>query len=134
VLETYPEKVKMVFKNFPLKMHKFATPAALAALSAERQGKFWEFHDRLFDNYKQLSDQKIKDIASELQLNQEKFEKDMKSPSIQAKVRRDYQEGTRVNVRGTPTVFINGRRLKNRTLEGFRDVIEKELERLNKKK
>lgn len=115
-------------------MHKFATPAALAALSAERQGKFWEFHDRLFDNYKQLSDQKIKDIASELQLNQEQFEKDMKSPSIQAKVRRDYQEGTQVNVRGTPTVFINGRRLKNRTLKGFRDVIEKELERLNKKK
>ncbi|MDH3567988.1 MAG: thioredoxin domain-containing protein, partial [Desulfobacteraceae bacterium] len=66
VLENNPENVKIVFKNFPLRRHKYATKAAMAALAADGQGKFWAFHDRLFENYKQLSDQKINDIARDL--------------------------------------------------------------------
>jgi protein-disulfide isomerase len=54
VLEQYPNQVKLVYKNFPLRNHKFAKPAASAALAAGEQGKFWEFHDKLFQNYNQL--------------------------------------------------------------------------------
>ncbi len=80
VLENNPEKVKIVFKNFPLRRHKYATKAAMAALTADGQGKFWAFHDQLFEKYKQLSDQKIKDIARDLGFDMEKFEKQMKNP------------------------------------------------------
>jgi protein-disulfide isomerase len=82
VLDTYPESVRIVFKNFPLKIHKFATKAAIAAMAADSQGRFWEFHDLLFDNFGKLNDQKIKEIATELGLNQEKFETEKKNLKI----------------------------------------------------
>ena len=133
VLDTYPETVRIVFKNFPLKIHKFATKAAIAAMAANSQERFWEFHDLLFDNFGQLNDQKIKEIATELGLNQEKFEKEKKNLKILAKVRRDFQDGRKAGVRGTPTIFINGKKLKNRTLKGFKVIIDKELDRIKKK-
>ncbi|MBL7178295.1 MAG: thioredoxin domain-containing protein [Desulfobacteraceae bacterium] len=71
-------KPKLVFKNFPLSKHKFAMKAAAAALAANKQGKFWEFHDRLFKNYKNLNDTKIQEIAKELALDMERFNKDLK--------------------------------------------------------
>ena len=127
VLEKNPNTVKLVFKNFPLPRHLFATKAAAAALAAGRQGKFWEYHDRLFDNYRNLSDEKFKEIAGELKLNQLEFEQGMKDPEILARVRRDSIEGKNAGVSGTPTIFINGRQLKNRTLPGFQALIDKEL-------
>jgi protein-disulfide isomerase len=130
VLDTYPDNVKIVYKNFPLKMHKYAKNAAIAALAADRQGKFWEFHDLLFDYYKKPDDQKIKEIAQQLELDLEAFDKNMKNPEIRAKVQRDFQDGQKAGVRGTPTIFINGRRLKNRTLIGFQTLIDKELVKL----
>jgi len=63
VLEKYPQQVKLAFKNFPLPSHRFATKAAIAALAANAQGKFWEFHDALFKNYTSLDDAKIQQIA-----------------------------------------------------------------------
>jgi protein-disulfide isomerase len=127
VLEKYPNEVKLVFKNFPIRNHKFAMPAAIAALAAERQGKFWEFHDLLFKDYNRLNEQKIKDIAQQLKLDMEKFEKDRKDPQIRAMINRDLAEGNRAGVRGTPTVFINGRLLRNRGMAGFQELIEKAL-------
>lgn len=76
VLEAYPDKVKLVFKNFPLRNHRNAMKAASAALAAEGQGKFWEFHDILFKNYNRLNDKFIGDTATVLQLNQEQYEKE----------------------------------------------------------
>ncbi len=130
MLDTYPDNVKIVYKNFPLKNHKYAKKAAIAALAADRQGKFWEFHDLLFDHYKKPDDQKIKEIAQQLELNLKAFEKDMKNPEIGAKVQRDSRDGQKAGVRGTPTIFINGRRLKNRNLQGFQTLINKELVKL----
>ncbi len=127
VLEQNPDTVKLVYKNFPLPRHRFATKAAAAALAAGRQGKFWEYHDRLFDNYSNLNDEKFKEIARELKLNQQEFEKRRRDPEILARVRRDSREGKNAGVRGTPTIFINGRRLKNRTLSGFLALIDREL-------
>ena len=132
VLEKYPQDVKVVFKNFPLQNHKFAMKAAVAALAAESQGKFWEFHDLLFENYNKINDQKIQDIAVAVGLNLEEYEKMKKDPSIQGKVRRDLSDGRRAGVRGTPTVFVNGRRLRDRSLKGFQVAIDKQLEKLGK--
>lgn len=132
VLEKYPQDVKVVFKNFPLQNHKFAMKAAIAALAAESQGKFWEFHDLLFENYNRINDQKIQDIALAVGLNQEEYEKMKKDPAIQGKVRQDLSDGRRAGVRGTPTVFINGRRLRDRSLKGFQEAIDKQLEKLGK--
>lgn len=121
--------MKLVFKNFPLRNHKFAWPAALAALAANKQGKFWELHDQLYENYNRLSDQKIREIAQQVGLDMEKFDKDMKAPELKAIVERDFQEGARIGVRGIPTIFVNGRQLKNRSFQGFQAAIEKELAR-----
>lgn len=130
VLEKYPDDVKIVFKNFPLRNHKFALKAATAALAAKSQGKFWEFHDLLFKNYNKLNDQKISEIALELSLDQTEFEKKMKDPKITAMIRQDVREGAQAGVRGTPTIFINGRRLNDRFLKGFQAAIDKELQKL----
>ena len=127
VLEKYPNQVKLVFKNFPLRNHKFSMQAAIAALAAEKQGRFWEFHDLLFKDYSRLSEEKVREIAQQLNLDMEKFEKDRKDPQIMTMINRDIAEGNQAGVRGTPTVFINGRLLRNRSMAGFQELIEKAL-------
>jgi len=127
VLEQYPEKVKLVVKNFPLGNHKFSFQAALAALAAQRQGKYWEYHDLLFMNYKNLNNEKILELARDLKLDMDKFQKDTKDLSLRAKVNQDVMDGRKAGVRGTPTVFINGRILRNRSLQGFKAMIDEEL-------
>ena len=133
VLEKYPQDVKVVFKNFPLRNHKFAMKAAVAALAADSQGKFWEFHDLLFKNYNKLSDQKIQEIAQAVGLNLEEYEKKKKDPAIKRKVNQDFSDGRQAGVRGTPTIFINGIRLRDRSLKGFQTAIDKQLQKLGKK-
>ena len=133
MLERYPQDVKLVFKNYPLTFHKYARDAAAAALAAEKQGMFWEFHDLLFKNQANLSDQKIKEIAEVLNLDRHKFSKDMESFELKGMVTKDKTEGTRIEVREVPTIFINGRRLKNISLQGFETVIQKELKKLGKR-
>jgi protein-disulfide isomerase len=133
VIEKYPKEVKVVFKNYPLRSHRFSQKAAEAALAAGQQGKFWEFHDLLFKNYKQLSDSKIKEIAKALVLDMEMFEKDRKAPKVMTMIREDLLEGSKAGVRGTPTVFVNGRALRKRTPEELRSAIERELQRLRKR-
>ena len=127
VLGQYPKGVKLVFKNFPIQNHKFAMKAAIAALAAEGQGKFWEFHDLLFKDFNRLNDEKVKEIAKNLGLNEQEFEKKMADPQIVQKIRQDYMDGVNAGVNGTPTIFINGKLLRNRSMDGFRKIIDKEL-------
>ena len=129
VLSTYPKEVKFVNKNFPLSNHKFAGKAAIAALAADRQNKFWEFHDKLYENMKVLSDDKIREIAVELGLNIEEWEKDKADPAIAKLINRDLRDAQQASVRGTPTVFINGKYLKERSFNGFKQIIEADLQR-----
>ena len=129
MLGKYPKEVKLVFKNFPLSKHKFAMKAATAALAAKAQGRFWEFHDELFENHRTLNDAKIQDIAKELGLDLERFKKDMKDPAIQKLIIRDVKNGREAGVRSIPTVFINGKLLRNRRLQGFQRMIDAELKR-----
>jgi protein-disulfide isomerase len=134
VFEKYPDEVKLVFKNYPLRKHRYAKIAAVAALAAERQGKFWEFHDRLFANYDRLSDVQIVEIALELGLDLDRLEKDMQDLLLVVRINQDIRHGVKAGVRGTPTVLINGRFSKARTLEELQAAVEKELERVKKER
>ena len=133
VLEKNKGKAKLVFKNFPLNTHQFARKAAAAALAAGKQGKFWELHDRLFQNYNRLNDQVVQEQAQQLGLDMQKFEKDINDPQIGQVINQDYQDGVKAGVRGTPTIYVNGSLLRNTNLEGFQAAIDKELEKKIKK-
>jgi len=134
VLDIYADKVKLVFKNFPLGSHRNAQNAALTALAAQRQGKFWEMHDLLYANYNKLNPQKIDELAAEAGLNFDQLKKDRQDPQLSARIKQDMDEGTAAGVRGTPTIFINGRLLPDRSLNGFRQLIDDELARLEREK
>jgi protein-disulfide isomerase len=134
VFETYPKVVKLAIKNFPLPNHKFARQAAVAALAADRQGKFWEFHDELYKNYKSLNEEKIGEIAQQVGLDKTKLDQDIKAPEVMAIVESDLREGQNAGVRGIPTIFINGRLLRDRSFAGFQAAIEKELAKEGKRK
>ena len=104
----------------------------MAALAAGQQGKFWEFHDELYKNYNHLDDQKVNEIATQLGLDQTKFSEHRKSPVEAARIRQDYEEGIRLGVRGTPTLYINGRKVQNRSMENMEEIINEEI-KANKK-
>jgi protein-disulfide isomerase len=128
LLEKYPTEVKIVFKNFPIPSHKYAFASALAAMAAGRQGKFWEFHDELFKNYNRLNEQKVENIVKQLGLDQAKFNKDKTNRELTNHIRQDYKEGITIGVRGTPTIFINGKQFKKRrNIKSMGTVIDKEL-------
>ena len=127
MLEKNPNAVKLVFKNYPLRSHKYARTAAIAALAAGGQGKFWEFHDALFKIYKQINDEKIIEIAEKLALDMPRFQSSIKDPAIRAIISKDFQEGVRIGIRGVPAVFINGKQFRGRRLEDFQTAIDSEL-------
>ena len=133
MLEQYQKDVKLIFKNYPLVGHQYAKKAAIAAAAAQRQKKFWDYHDRLFENYDRLNDQKFREIARELNLDMEKFEKDMNDPATILRVDKDAQLGHIVGVRGTPTIFINGSISKARTLEELRATVEDNLQKARRR-
>ncbi len=116
-------------KQFPLPSHPFARRAAIAALAAGKQGKFWEIHQKLYANQKDLSDAKLEAIAQEIGLKMEQFNQDSKDPGIASLVDRDIHNGVQANVQGTPTIFINGKKLNERSLPGFQQAIEAELKK-----
>ena len=126
--------MKLVHKNFPIRSHKFAFKAAIAALAAGRLGKFWEFHDELYKNYNRLNEQKVDEIAKQLQLNRTEFEEHQKNPEFVAQIRQDYEEGIRLGIRGVPTVFINGKKMRDRSMQSLAAAINQELAKAKKAK
>ena len=131
MLKQYPKEVRLTLKNYPLPNHDYAKKAAIAALAAHRQGKYWEMHDLIFAEYKQLNDAKFKDFAISLKLDIDKFELDIADQTILNKVNNDMREGQQAGVRGTPTIFINGKLLRQRSVDGFSRAIEQELKKLS---
>lgn len=103
-----------------------ARPAALASMAANEQGKFWDYHDKLFAESK-IIPASIDNIANDLELDFDQFKKDMNSPRLQQIVAGDVKDAGSLGVTGTPTIFINGRKLKQRSLEGFQAMIDEEL-------
>lgn len=132
MFEKYPDQVKLIFLSFPLSNHRFSKKAAIAAFAAKKQGKFWEYHDRLFENVDSLNEQKFLQIARELNLDMERFKKDMNDLKIVARINQDIRLGAYLGIRATPTVLINGTVSRARTLESLQDEVDKELARARK--
>jgi protein-disulfide isomerase len=130
MLKIYPEKVKLVFKSYPHVNPKLSVKAAVAALAADRQGKFWEFHDLLYAHSRSMSEQKIDEIARTLGLNMQQFKKDVDDPRILDRIRSDVLEGANIGVEEAPAVFVNGRRLKNVTLQRLQEQIATQLAKI----
>lgn len=128
VLKKNPDSVKIVHKNFPLQFHLMAFPSAVAAHAAGEQGKFWEYHDALYAE-KKITKETFNRVANKMGLDMVKFENDMKSPSITGLIRNDMVEAKNIGVTGTPTIFINGRKLVKRTMAGFQKMINEELQK-----
>jgi protein-disulfide isomerase len=123
----YGDDVMIAFKNFPLDFHKEAKPAAVAALCANEQGKFWEFHNELFANQKALSAEDLKTYAGKIGLDTGKFNACVTANKT-AQVDAETEEGRKAGVRGTPTIFINGRKFNSPSgysVEAFSAVIDK---------
>ncbi len=127
VLELYPEQVKLIYKSYPDADYKVSVKAAIAALAADSQGKFWEFHDLLFSRIESVNEQTIDDVALELALDTKQFNKDLKNPRIMERVRSDFLEGSKIGIKEVPAVFVNGLRLKNVTIQALQVRIAKEL-------
>jgi len=127
VLDKYPESVKVVFKHYPLAFHKQALPAAQASMAAAEQGRFWEYHDELFINQNSLGSEKYLEIAKSLGLDLKKFSLDMMRPSLRQKIEQDVADAKRAGVTGTPSIFVNGRKLKKRDFAAISKLIDDEL-------
>lgn len=121
VLKEHPNDVRLVFKHFPLGGHPRAMPAARAAESARLQGRFWEMHDRLFENQDALEEADFDRYAADLGLDVARFRADRSSPEVQARIDADLAEGARLGIEGTPTLFVAGRRFREpmRALDAY---------------
>jgi protein-disulfide isomerase len=120
------EKLKFVFRNFPLtEIHPDAFSAALAAEAAERQKKFWEMHDIIFEHQRHLSTENILAYAKRIGLNMAEFSKDIQQDILANKVENDIESGIRSGVNGTPSFFVNGAKYNgNWEDEEFVDFLE----------
>lgn len=132
MMKLYPGKLKIVYKSFPLSSHKYSWQAATTAMAANKKGKFWEVYKEIFANYNRINDAKLKEIRNHYGLDTQEFEALMNSPQIRSQVASDRNEGIQLGVQGTPTVFINGKRLNNKRPDGFKAAIDKELKALGK--
>src|SRR5216683_3714135 len=128
VLSTYGDSVRFVYRHYPLPNHPNARPAAEAAACAGEQGKFWEYHDRLFDNQSKLGAADLKQHAAALALDTAKFDACVDTHKYKSDVDADVAAGEEAGVSGTPAFFINGRQLSGaQPFEAFKHVIDEEL-------
>ena len=126
----YKGKVRIIWKNQPLSFHPNAMPAAEAAMAAYEQGndKFWAMHDKLFANQQQLSPQYYEQVAQEIGLDLGKFKASLEAHRAQSSIQADMTAGSALGASGTPTFFINGRRLVGALpFDSFKQVIDAEL-------
>lgn len=130
VVAEYGEKVRFVVRDFPLtNIHENAFNAALAAKAAFNQGKFFEYSDKLYSNQNALDAVSLKKYAAESGLNLKQFEIDLTDEKTAAEVRKDMADGEKYGIKGTPTIFVNGVRVRILSAEGFREAIEKALKK-----
>jgi protein-disulfide isomerase len=130
VMKKYGSKVKYYFRDYPLSFHDRAKAAGNAAWCADEQGKFWEYHDKLFEDQSKLSDDDLIAAGKALKLNMDKFEPCVKTMQMGAKVDADTRDGENAGVSGTPAYFINGIFLSGALpMKKFEEVIEAELKR-----
>lgn len=131
VVKDYGDKISFEFKQFPLSsIHPFAQKAAEASECAAEQNKFWEFHNKDFENQQSLSLSELKVWAGEIGLNTETFNSCLDSGKYASKVQVDLQAGEKLGVNGTPTTFINGQSVVGaQPYEAFKAIIDAELKK-----
>jgi len=121
--------VAVVFKHNPLGFHKQAMPAALASMAAGKQGKFWEYHDKMFADQKGIKDvANLTKWAQELGLDMAAFAKDSKDAGLRKQIENEQRASVALGQRGTPAFLINGKALSGaQPFDGFKTIIEAEL-------
>jgi protein-disulfide isomerase len=132
VVAEYGDRARVVFRHYPLNMHRYAFIAARAAEAAGLQGKFWEMHDMLYENQKEWSDSmeprvQFDSYATRLGLDVQKFKADMERQESADRIKADMMRGNSLGVKGTPTVFLNGRELVPGQLV-TEDILRREIE------
>jgi protein-disulfide isomerase len=127
VLRAFPKDVRIVFKQYPLNIHQYARQAAAASLAAHAQGKFWEMHDKLFQNFTAINEENIRRWAETIGMDMGRFEREMQRGAYEAAVQKDMADGAAAKVLGTPTLFINGKRIRERSFDAFKVRIQEEL-------
>ncbi len=134
MLEQFPTEVKLVHKDGPIPGHPLSRQAAIAALAAGEQKKYWEYHDKIMQNMPALSPQKFLDIAKELDLDMDAFQKSLVDPKHEKHIDKDTQDAINAEAMGRPAVFVNGRvfNTRNLTLDAFKARINEELKKKNK--
>jgi protein-disulfide isomerase len=132
VFKEYLGKIRFYVRHSPLPYHVNAPLAAQAALAAGEQGKFWEMHDKLIDNQKKLAREDIETYAKEIGLDIARFIQAIDAQTHQPRIEKDLAMAEQLNARGTPTFFINGRKLVGaQSFEAFKAVIDDELSRVD---
>jgi len=133
--ENYSDKVRFVFKHRPLRMHQNAKPAARAAIAAQKQGKFWEMHEAMFSDQKMVKQGKFTELAEQVGLDIDQFEKDMESDEAQQRLQKDIKTAQKVGAGGTPNFWINGINVVGaQPYAKFEKVLEQQIERAKKVK
>jgi protein-disulfide isomerase len=128
----YGPKIRIVMKQFPLSFHPNARPAALAALAAGEQGKYWEMHAKLFEK-QQLQPSDIEGYAKDIGLNVAKWKAAQSKPELAKRIEADQAQGASLGVTGTPAFFVNGRFLSGaKPIESFKAIIDDELAKTSK--
>src|SRR5262249_30482787 len=128
VMPTYGEKVRLVSRDSPLEMHQHARLASEAANCANAQGKFWEYHAKLFDNQTALGEDQLKTYAGDLGLDKAKFDTCLQTKPFKAAIDKDMADGAKVGGNGTPAFLINGGMLSGaQPFDKFKEVMDDEL-------
>lgn len=128
--EQFPDEVRILFRHRPLPMHPLARSAAKATIAADRQGKFWRMHDFLFDLKGAPDERVMKKAVKRLKLDKRRFDRDVASPATEAVIVEDERIATEFAVQGTPTFFVNGRRLSGaQPFEQFQKLVLEELQK-----
>ena len=124
----FPTELRVEFRHFPLTMHPNARIAARATVCAQELGRFWELHDAVFQNQRNLTRESVLRLAGRLDLNEDELADCMDSDFAESRVQQDRAAGEALGIRGTPTLFINGRRYAGRLeLNDLRTIIRSQL-------
>lgn len=124
LITEYGDRVRFVIRDFPLNQHKDAEKAAEAAEAAREQGKYWDFAAILFRNQSALSTEQLKQYAGVIGLDRKRFDAALDSGKFAPAVERDMRDGERAGVNSTPTFFVNGRQVPERTYDALKAAIE----------
>lgn len=122
----------MEYWHYPLSFHKLAETSAVASMVAHKQGKFWEYVDKLYSDTKKQDQATLEKYATELGLDLAQFKADQKDPEMLRAVRMNFKAGEKIGVRGTPSMYLNGRKMSGRDFAGFQKEIDAEIAEVDK--